>query len=198
LIAAGALWLFLETARLREQLEQARVESEAAEEAARNKQRQLESEIARANSQIEERARQLDQAQRERDQTKKQLDQLSNRREPLDPILSFVIYPGSLRESDQAEKLVINRRASIVHLRLGLREGDNYALFRAELRDERGNLLLVTDRLRPRRTRIGNAVTVAIAASQLLDSNYEITLKGERASGGLDVVDFYTFTVIRR
>jgi hypothetical protein len=196
--AAAALWLFIETSRLRRAIEQAGIDRNAAQETARREQQQLRDELARADSQNKEMARQLGQAERERDQARNEARQSSGGRQQTDSILSLVLIPSSLRGSNQSSRLVINRRASIIRFQLDLEDGDKYRNFSAEVKDARGNLLLSLNQLRSRKSLLGRAVTVSLEASQIEAGNYEITLKGANAAGEMETVDFYTFTVVRR
>ena len=109
--------------------------------------------------------------------------------------VSLLLLPGAIRGSDEAPRLTIPRDTQTARLRLGLEGRDNYRSFRAEVRDAQGRVVWTRDGLRAQSAPGARTVTINLPAQLLSTGKYVIALRGLTATGALEDVNFYPFTV---
>jgi hypothetical protein len=189
LLALGATWLLIETARLRNQLSQAQnqrpdqtLEQQLASERARN--RELAGQLA---------AEQIRRAQLERDLAQ---SKPSPPGEPaaLARIFSLALLPGLARDPNQGARIELPSNAAQLQLRLELEAG-GYSIYRAELRTDEGQAIRTFDRLKARQ---GKAVIVSLPARLLSGGDYRVTLSGSAAGANYERAGTYFFTVVKK
>jgi hypothetical protein len=114
---------------------------------------------------------------------------------PTPPSLTaaFVLSPGLVRSADETQTLSFPGNAE-VSLELHFEPGD-YETYRVTLRTAEGEQLWTQDKLKPRNTSAGDAITVRIPASRFNDRDYTVRLSGITASGDAEDVSSYYFRV---
>jgi len=191
ILVLGGFWLFSEMRRLRSQLEQARAEQIEL----RRQQQERERQTAEQRARNEELSARLRDEQADRERLQKKLEQSR----PLNaPIPAFILSPGSIRGSDEPEKLILPRFARRIKLQLDLGGDDRHKKYRAEVRTTRGNLVWSQDTGAGQSTPLGKAVSLTLPANLLPNGEYELTLKGVAGPSKLEDIGFYYFNVIPR
>jgi len=196
LIGLGALWLASENSRLRRQLA---IEREQVQKST------TQQEVAELQRREDELKRQVaDQAARNKElegliaKLEGQPDQVPNVPGKPSDERSFValfLLPGAVRGGDQPPRLTIPPGIQSVRVRLGLESTDNYGSFRAEVQDGQDRVIWSRDGLTAQRGRVTRTLTLNIPTPLLTNGKYVIALRGLTASGALEDVNFYPFTV---
>lgn len=196
LLTVGVVLLFIETQRLRQQLEIAQTK---AQQAARTE-AEVAEELRRARARNEE----LDQlsrtAQQERDQARQELDRLSARSSSgsvLGTMLSLILVPGAGRGSGQVDELSLTPQTQRVQLLLLLSPGENQPAYRAELRTKQGELIHTQNQLPSRRTKDGKALQLTLPAQRLKDGSYVVSLFGVQPGQAPELINHYDFKITR-
>jgi anti-sigma-K factor RskA len=195
LFVAGAAWLFVETQRLRRQVNQLQAENQSG----RNLQQSLEAERKR-NAELNAR---LDQEKQQREQTDESLRQLTETTEATNPaprpvIAALTLLPGLSRGGDQKPSLDLSNDARLVRLQIGIDPEEQYKTFAVELRTLAGRQVWNRENLAARTRRGTRAVGLTLPATVLKSGEYELRLRGLTESGGAEDVGFYYFNVRKR
>jgi anti-sigma-K factor RskA len=195
LFIAVAAWLFVETQRLRRQVNQLQAENQSGQ----NLQQALEAERKR-NTELNAR---LDQEKQQREQTDESLRQLTETTEATNPapppvIASLVLLPGLSRGGDQKPSLDLSNDARLVRLQIGIDPEEQYKTFAVELRTSAGRQVWNRENLAARTRRGTRAVGLTLPATVLKPGDYELRLRGLTESGAAEDVGFYYFNVTKK
>ena len=189
-LALGGVWLFVQTAQWRRQLEQLRAEKAAAESREQELRQQVADERARSQQLLDE----LERERARRD--------LENRNQVETPpsrsgIVAFVLNLGLVRSAAEGRRLVIPPDARQVRLRVHFKVGD-YRRYRAALETVEGREVWSRAGLSAQRRGRDKTVVLNVPASVLRDEDYILTLSGVTATGDPVGVGEYAFRVIRK
>lgn len=191
---AGLLWLGVETARLRSQLNQSR----AAQSRAEQRGRELEREMAQQRERSDEIARQLEREQSLSDSLEQEIASLKGPQADRVPIvISLALLPGAVRDEGAMSKVEMPRGATWLRLQLSL-ERSGFARYRAELRTAEGRQVWSRDGLKASLSNEASLVEAKLPARLLADSDYVMTLRGETVSGESERAGTYFFRVLRK
>lgn len=113
-------------------------------------------------------------------------------------VASLVLLPGLSRAESGRAQLAVNPSAQIAEIQIVLEPRDDYPRYSSELRTRSGEEILTRGNLRGRRTAAGNVVSFDVPASALNAGEYELTLKGVGADGGVQDLGYYYFRVQRQ
>jgi hypothetical protein len=175
---ASSGWLFLETARLRNQLEEAAAKQGEKIEALRKEA-------------VEER----DRAERLRKELEQERQQASEKPRPAVTFLSLSLSPGIARDSGASpRRLAIPAGTEMIRLELALRTDPEHVGYRATLRNADGAELSKRDDLRPD----GKILRFSLPARILSPGDYEILLEGRAPGGDFEEIGDYYFTIAAR
>jgi hypothetical protein len=108
------------------------------------------------------------------------------------PVVAFFSLFPSVRSGGDAQKLVLKKDARTVQMRLARESGEEFARYRAELRDAGGKLIF-SQNLSNRKTLIST-----FPAGILRQGTYELTLKGARAGEDFQDLSFYNFSIEKK
>ncbi|MFN0118993.1 MAG: hypothetical protein ACKV2V_00665 [Blastocatellia bacterium] len=204
LLTLGGAWLFVETLRLRTQLETAARERDAARDAAaRDAQasQRLQDELGRASTRNQELDQQAREAARERDAARQELSQL---RQPpssgpvFGALLSLLLAPGAGRGSANIEQLRLTPQARTAQLQLLIAAGEEKPGYRAEVRNKQDVVIYTQNQFRTRRTALGRALLVNVPADKLPEGEYTVRLSGVTPGQAPELLNFYDFKITRR
>ena len=195
LFVAVAAWLFVETQRLRRQVNQLQAENQTG----RNLQQSLEEERKR-NAELNAR---LDQEKHQREQTDESLRELTETTEATNPapppvIAALTLLPGLSRGGDQKPNLDLSNDERLVRLQIGIDPEEQYKTFAVELRTLAGRQVWNRENLGARTRRGTRVVGLTLPATVLKSGEYELRLRGLREGGGAEDVGFYYFNVRKR
>ncbi len=116
--------------------------------------------------------------------------------EPSRPVVAtFVLTPGGVRSGGQTPKVVLQRGAKSVRLRLAI--DDSATTYRATLLSDQGTSIFSSDSLRARTARDGKSVLLEVSADALSDGDYRVKLSAARDGRYEDVATYY-FRVEKR
>jgi len=175
-LAAGGIWLFLERSRLRDEVDNLRIEN------AVHKQREAQLQTANETQRTE--------INRLIEGSERQRDPLS---EPAKPsrIFAFVLSPISVR-SGAGQSFVVPRDAQTVQLNLRAPSGE-WTRYRAEIRNVGQRTAWSSRRLIGH----GGSITVEVPAGRLPFDDYILTLSGVTGDGRTEEIERYSFRVMR-
>ncbi len=182
-------WQFFDGARLRGELTRA--------EAARLAREQESSQQSRAE---QSRNDQLNRELQEERSTRLLLErELARQREPRsdtaipNAVVSLFLAPGRLRASGETKAVTIGSVATDVRLVLDLGMPRSYRSYEVSILDADGRLVWSRSAVPPG----DQLVMVSVPAKLLPEDDYEVNLKGSNASGSLERVGDYYFTVLK-
>jgi hypothetical protein len=188
LFASGALWLYLERARLLGQI--AKTENEAQIERTSLKQR--EQELASQNRELE-RARANERQRHE--ESKSALEQL--RRQPLSlppAVLSVLLTPTPVRGEKGPSSLTLPRLTGRVRFLMEL-NGDGYASYQVRFQTDEGREILRRPAGKVRLGKDREFAALTVQAGRLTKGDYILTLFSQTADGRGEEIDRYFFRV---
>ena len=189
-IVVGGLWFILETARLRNQVEQ--IQAERAEILKREQ--ELHQRIAEQGANSERLAAEL---QRERSERELLEQETARAQQSALNTVAFTLIPGLVRGADEPRKLIIPRGAELVRINLDFEQGD-YKNYRAVLETVDGKRILRSGPLITRSNKSGKIVTLELPARLLTKGDYIVMLSGVSAGGNLEPVDEYYLDVVKK
>jgi hypothetical protein len=187
-VTAG-VWLWVETARLRSQLDELRSHQQEME----RREREQQDRIDQAQSDADKLARELESERQRREALEAQLQSAES-----PSLLSFILTPGIGRGPGESTRLVIARGAKQVRLQLYLEGATGYESFNSQLRAAGDRIVLTKDSLTARQTRLGKAIDLIVPASLLASGEYEVIISGRTSAGGIEEIGSYYFNVIRQ
>ena len=113
---------------------------------------------------------------------------------PETSVVAFLLMPGAVRSSSEANAVRISSAASVVRLQLEP-EGEGYQRYRAVVETAEGREVWRQAEVKPIRPG-GSSVAVTLPASLLPPGDYVLTLSGAGA-GGYEAIADFTFRVKR-
>lgn len=191
-IAAGFVWLMLETTRLRNDLSTARSEQQARS----NQIRELEQRNQELAAQVES-EKQKAQGSNPPNVPPPQIERQEKPSTGV-TIATLLLVPGIPRSAVNRPKLVLDQNASLARLQVGLEPGDEYKGYRVEVRTRAGQEVWTQNDLRAHQTRQGRSVVVNIPARLVETGEFELTLKGFTSSGTGENIGYYYFDVLKK
>jgi len=115
---------------------------------------------------------------------------------PLQPVVASLLFlPGTSRDAETAQKLVVTPAASTAQLRVVVAKGDEYKSYALELRTAGGKLVRSESGLSAHAGRAGRIVTLTLQAHQLASGDYELTLNGINEQKRAEPLGYYYFSV---
>ena len=186
LLVSGVVWLVVERTQLRSELANLRTENAARQ----NREQEL--------------ARQIESRQSEHDRLTAELEQLRQQQSPSQPgasdsrpfrppsIFSFVLLPVSMRGS-AGHVMTVPPATDQVQLQLTIPQ-DDWTSYQVEIKTAEGAPVWSQPQLK---ARAGN-VSVNVPSSRLKFNDYILTLSGINRTGAVEVVNRYSFRVIRQ
>ena len=190
LFAASSIWLFAETRRLREQLNQARHDV-----ASEQRIKELEKELEAQRKQRDELAAELAAAREEqlpptgRDTQPNQSEQPS--------VLSFLLSPVLMRSGGEPQELKVSKDINAILLKMRVQESDG-RLFQVRLRRVDGAQIWSTSSIRARTQEKDLVVSVNIPADRIANGDYILTLSATKSANDLEEINRYFFRVIKQ
>jgi hypothetical protein len=113
-------------------------------------------------------------------------------------VAAFVLLPGLTRGTRPPPRVLISGAVDLVQLQLNLESDVSYRQYRVEIRTAGGETLWSEDGLQRRGSSLAPTVVVALPAALLVNGEHELLLSGRLASGGLEEIASYYFTVARK
>jgi len=195
LLIVGAGWLFIETQRLRRQVNQLQAQKQSGQQ---NLQQALEQERKR-NEELNARLNQEKQQREQTDESLRKLTETTEAKNPAPPpvIASLTLLPGLSRGGGQKPNLDLPNDAHLVRLQIGIDPEEPYKTFAVELRTLAGQQVWTRENLAARTRRGTRAVALTLPATVLKPGEYELRLRGLTEAGGSEDVGFYYFNVTR-
>lgn len=189
-LLVGVGWLVFESRQLRQQIRQ----NEADRIALQQRERALETEIAKQQTDRADLEAKLRQAQEER----ARLEQERERLHQAEPSFAFLLLTPSTRGGGgESKDLKISPAAQTVKLRAEFRS-DDYPSYRAELRTQADDQLVWRrERLKARAKNGIKIIDLSLRADLFKAQRYQLHLKGVTASGEEDL-PVYSFKVVRK
>lgn len=192
LMAAGAVWLLVESRRLRQEF--AKTESQRTTQAQRE--RELQQQVASERQRAEQLSAELERLRAE---------QQAISPVPTPPVkalpafVSLMLTVGGTRSADTAPPavLVIPARTEQVRLQLNLSARD-YPSYRAALQAAGGKEIFAWQRLTPKATKAGARLALIIPAQRFATGDYILTLRGISETGEVEDVSKSLFRVERK
>lgn len=118
---------------------------------------------------------------------------------PTSPVtVALSLLPGISRGSNSVPHLSLAKDVNSVRLQIGIDPQETYKRYRVELRDEKGQQVLVQGNLAARGGGTSRTIPVGVPASALTNGRYELTLKGITESGITEDVGFYYFDISKK
>jgi hypothetical protein len=190
----GVGLLYRETNRLREQLEQARMERGDTEQ-----QKQLEGRLFEQRARSEKLARQLEQEQNRRTELEQELAKIRPPKTIEEPaggpnIISFFLLPGLVRDAGEVTRLKIPAGTEQVQLELDL-EQDDYKIYSAQIRSDEDAEVWKRDNLKSHKAGTGKAIAIKLPAKLFTAKGYRVILSGATDNGNYEKVGTYYFAV---
>ena len=195
LLIVGAAWLFVETQRLRRQVNQLQAEKQSGNEL----QQALEQE-RKNNEDLNARLNQEKQQREQTDESLRQLTETTEAKNPAPPpvIASLTLLPGLSRGGGQKPNLDLSNDARLVRLQIGIDPEEQYKSFAVELRTVAGRQVWNRENLAARTRRGTRAVGLTLPATVLKPGEYELRLRGLTEGGASEDVGFYYFNVRKK
>ncbi|MEW6737449.1 MAG: hypothetical protein AB1489_39575 [Acidobacteriota bacterium] len=194
-LAIVAIWLFTETNRLKQELEQVRLAQRA------EPQEELRRQLAEQRARTEELTRQLEQEQERRVQLEEEIANLKrpapiNNENERSALLSFLLMPGLMRGVDPPISVKIPVNVQQVGFELDL-EQSGYSNYRAQLLREDGTQIWQQVNLKEHKKGQGKIVLLPLSAKLLVNGSYRIGLSAAMAGGEYEKIGTYYFQVIK-
>ena len=195
LLIVGAAWLFVETLRLRRQVNQLQAEKHSGHDL----QQTLDAERKR-NEELNARLNQEKQQREQTDESLRQLTETTEATKPAPPpvIASLTLLPGLSRGGGQKPNLDLSNDVNLVRLQIGIDPEEQYKSFAVELRTLAGRQVWSRENLAARTRRATRAVGLTLPATVLKSGEYELRLRGLTEGGGSEDVGFYYFNVRKK
>jgi hypothetical protein len=188
LFALGALWLYLERARLFGQI--AKIQNEAQIECASLKQR--EQELASRNQELE---REIANERQRHEESNAALEQLRLKQSSLSPgVLSVLLPPAPVRGEKAPPSLMLPRLNGRVRFLMELK-GDGYARYQVRLQTVEGREILSRQVGKVRFGKDLKFAALTIRDGKLTKGDYILILFGQTADGLGEEIDRYSFRV---
>jgi hypothetical protein len=200
LIGIGGSWLVTETLRLRTQVMRLQTEQQSQQ----RQQQTLESQFADERARNENLSSQLQGEREQRERNEELIRALEREKEaaatkPAQPaVLSLALLPGIPRGGSARPKLVLPPSARLVRLQIGIEPGDEYKSFRVELHTQAAQPVWSQDHLSARTGRAGRVVVLNLPARRLGAGQYELALKGIIDEGKTEDLGYYYFDVLKK
>jgi hypothetical protein len=178
LIFVAGLWVAIEYARLRRQIDNARAAQAEWLERARQSERRLSDE----NQRNRELAQEIERERSRISELEREAGRLKQAREAgrsgiMGSVISLSLMPGLSREGDQSNQLEILQGTGRVRLEL-YPEKVGHKNYRAELRTREGKWVWSGNGLKLRKTVLGDQVIVELPATILTKGDYILMLRG--------------------
>lgn len=205
LLAGAGVWLWLQTANLKSQVEIAEAKRQQSEQEARQYRDQVKAQTQDLQSRNQTLNEQLQREQEARQAAEKERAELQQRLQeeslkhspntaPGDAIVSFALESGMRRDSgDEPQRLRIPANARRLQLQLDLGSDDGKGVYRAEVKTFGGVLVWSKDALSGSSTNWGKAVSLVLPTMIFKNGEYELTLKRAREQGKFEDIGYYYF-----
>lgn len=197
LLLLGGVWLLREGFSTRQELARLQAEREtlhqAAQEAQKNEQ-SLQEQLAAQQSAQQQIAEQLRQEQARSEQLQHEVRQARSASAGAEQnFVALALTSGIDRSSDTPRKLVIPQGVREIRLQLEVDAAQRYRSYQAELTTGGGSQVWHQSGLTAQTADWGRYVMVKIPARALIQSEYELTLRGVATEGKREVAGYYYF-----
>ena len=190
LLAAVSLWLFLDRARLHDELAQFKAENETQQ----SREQAMADQIAAARSESEKLESEIERLRAERDalaQRAAQPDQTPRLR-----IFSFLLSPMLIRSGGDPQTLTIPPGTDVLRLQMRA-DRDDARRFQVSVSTVEGIQVWKEQRIKPHSDGAGNAIiTIQIPADKLAPDDYILTLSATGPTGEPEEINRYFFRMI--
>ena len=186
----AALWFFIETRRLRQEL----ARTESLRSMREQRERELEQEVAKEQQQAQTLSEELN---RLRGEQASRTPSPARETKDAPTFATLILTIGGTRGSETGPPmvLVIPAGAEQVRLQLNLRE-DNYFSYQVVLQSAGGETIFTSRQLSARKIRSGGAnITLFVPAQRLTAGDYILTLRGISTTGDVEDVSKSLFSV---
>lgn len=195
-MAGGILWLVIHSQRLRREDGQLRAQiaqGEAEQEALRQKVQALEQQFVAQQTRIEQLP-----GEQKRDQQRgnEQAQEIARSKKSPSPFAFLTLTPAS-RTFSTPDTLVLTRGTKFVSLTVPIKDSEKYLGRPAVLQTTEGEQVQQLRSRQVRSPRLGKAVVLRLATSQLTQTSYKLTLT-LMAEDGLELAHDYYFNVVKR
>jgi hypothetical protein len=187
----GGAWLYVHTMHLRDQLAQFQMERTEGLE----RRRGLQQQINEQREQSRELAQELENEKRLRAQLEQKLAQAQA---PRPAVVSFMLGAGALRDIAGAQRMVIPRGAEVVQLQPDFEDEGEYTSYRATLRTAEGEEVWSQGMLKARLSDAGKTVVLNVPVLVFSENDYVLTLVGVAANKTMEIVESYSFSVVKK
>lgn len=109
-------------------------------------------------------------------------------------IVSLVLSPGLVRDSNAQQQATIGAGVASVQLEL-LMQSNDYRSYRVTMTDALGRTVVTRLGLTARRTATGYVIGLSIPAKNLSSGNYVVTVRGRLPKGNFEEVEDYVFRI---
>jgi len=197
LIFVAGVWITIENARLRRQIDNARAAQAEWLERAQQSERRLSDEEQRNR----ELAQEIERERSHSSELEREAGRLKQARE-VDrtgiggSVVSFALMPGLSREGDKSNQLEIAQGTSRVRLEL-YPEKIDHKNYRAELRTREGRWVWNRNSLKLRKTALGDQVIVNLPAAILTKGDYILMLRGATGERDQGRAGTYYFRIVK-
>ena len=194
LLVAGGFWLFTESARLREQMNQLRKEKASEQQ----RTQELEKEIADERERRDRLAAELERLRREQTKSPNQPPaQTPTNQLDRQSVLSFLLSPMIMRSSGDAQQLKISNETTDVLLQMKIQETEARN-FRVSLRTVEGaQVWSGSARLTGAPENKGATIAARVPANKLSADDYILTLSANKGANEPQEIGRYFFKVIK-
>jgi hypothetical protein len=195
LLVAGGLWLFTQSARLREQMNQL----EEAKTVEQQRIEELEKEIADARQQSDRLAAELERLRQEQAKSPDQ-PSIAGSPNPLErqSVVSLLLSPMIMRSGNDVQQLKISKATTEVLLQMRIQEPEARN-FRVSLRTVEGAQVWSGSAGKPGAPeKKGSTLAIRIPASKFSTNDYILTLSANNGANQRQEISRYFFTVIKQ
>ena len=189
IVTGGALF-FVQTARLRNQVEQIQADREET----LRRERELRQRLAEQGVHNEQLANDL---QQERSQRELLEQELAKRQQSTLSTATLLLTPDLIRGAGEAKRLSIPRGADLVQIQIDLKP-DSEKSYRAVVETADGRRVWSNGSLKARRYKSHNSIRFRLPASFFTKRDYILTLSAVNADAGLEGVGEYYFQVVKK
>ncbi|HYE74267.1 MAG TPA: hypothetical protein VEF04_13095 [Blastocatellia bacterium] len=113
--------------------------------------------------------------------------------------LAIVLSPGTLRDDQAtARTLSVSPRTKLIHLKLTLKDTENFSAYRVTIETASGQKVLTQSGLHSVKTGNDNFIVLEIPVRTLPANDYLITVSGRQNNNPYEEVDDYQFRIVKR
>jgi hypothetical protein len=198
ILLAGAVALFFDWTRLRNESRLLKTERAALGQQKEELARQISDQQSRAGQLAVELQNERSASDKLNQELQQAKDQLAKSQLPASPaIASILLFPGLSRGAEVRNQLAVPAGATTIQLKLAL-DTDEYNNYRVSIRSSDGREVFSPDQLKAQGPRSARIILCNIPPGRLVRGEYVVTVSGRTSSGSNDSVADYAFRLIRK